>query len=518
MGPLLGVLAQVDDSIVMPSVDWWAVAPVAVLTAGAFVILVLASLLRRRKGVTDSVTWLGIGTAFAAAGTVWLPSWVTDNIDWLNPQWDTIRRRGAFGAIANSVNVDGFAVFLTIVICAAVVLSLLVVRTYLRREVINGPEVPVLMLIAAAGGVIMASANDFIVLFLGLEVLSIALYVLAGSNQRRAESQEAALKYFVLGALSSALLLYGIALIYGAAGSTNFSEVANELGGTTLFSNRLLSGGLVLVLVGLGFKVAAVPFHLWTPDVYQGSPSPITGFMGAAAKAAGFAALMRVFVSALGSRNFDWRPIVWVLAVLTIVLGSVLAVVQTDVKRMMAYSSISHAGFIMLGLEAAGHRGDTEGVPGALFYLLAYAFITIGTFAVITAVGGRGDAAHSLGDYRGLSRRNPVLAITFTLFLLAQAGVPFTSGFVAKFGVIAAAVSTESYAIAVIAMLSAVVAAFFYLRVIVRMYMDDPVEGALRVTVAGPVRVALAIAAFVTVLLGVLPQGLIDFARQATLR
>jgi NADH-quinone oxidoreductase subunit N len=185
---------------------------------------------------------------------------------------------------------------------------------------------------------------------------------------------------------------------------------------------------------------------------------------------------------------------------------------------MMAYSSISHAGFIMLGLEAAGHRGDTEGVPGALFYLLAYAFITIGTFAVITAVGGRGDAAHSLGDYRGLSRRNPVLAITFTLFLLAQAGVPFTSGFVAKFGVIAAAVSTESYAIAVIAMLSAVVAAFFYLRVIVRMYMDDPVEGALRVTVAGPVRVALAIAAFVTVLLGVLPQGLIDFARQATLR
>ncbi len=377
-----------------------------------------------------------------------------------------------------------------------------------------------LVMLSAAGGVIMASANDFIVLFLGLEVLSIALYVLAGSNQRRGESQEAALKYFVLGALSSALLLYGIALVYGAAGSTNFSAVANELSASTIFDNRLLAAGIVLLLVGLGFKIAAVPFHLWTPDVYQGSPTPITGFMAAAAKTAGFAALLRVFVSALGARSFEWRPVVWLLAVLTIVLGSILAVVQTDVKRMMAYSSISHAGFIMLGLEAAGHAGDTEGVPGSLFYLLAYAFITIGTFAVVTAVGGRGDAAHALDDYRGLARRNPVLALAFTLFLLAQAGVPFTSGFVAKFGVIAAAVSSKSYAIAIIAMLSAVIAAFFYLRVIVRMYMDEPAEGTgtTAVAVPAPITVVIAIAAAVTLLLGVLPQLLLDFARQATLR
>jgi NADH-quinone oxidoreductase subunit N len=520
MGSLLGVQQQVDDlaDIVMPKVDWWAVAPVVVLAAGAFVILVAASLLRNRRCVRDSVTWAAIGTTLTAAGSVWLPSWITDNVSWLNPQWTTIRRTGPFSAIAESVNVDGFAVFLTLVICVAVVLSLLAVRSFGEREGITGPELPVLILLSAAGGVIMASANDFIVLFLGLEVLSIALYVLAGSNQRRGESQESALKYFVLGAFSSALLLYGIALVYGATGSTNLGTIGNELASTTFFENRLLAGGVVLLLVGLGFKVAAVPFHMWTPDVYQGAPTPITGFMAATAKAAGFAALLRVFVSALGTRSFEWRPAVWVLSLLSLVGGSVLAVMQTDVKRMMAYSSISHAGFIMLGLEAAGHRGNTDGVPGSLFYLLAYAFIVIGSFAVITVVGRRGDALHGLDDYQGLGKRQPVLALAFTLFLLAQAGVPFTSGFVAKFGVIAAAVSSKSYAIAIVAMLSAVVAAFFYLRVIVRMYMDDDTAPGTAAAVPRPIVVVIAIAAAVTLLLGVLPQGLLDFAREATLR
>jgi NADH-quinone oxidoreductase subunit N len=527
-----GVQAATDTlaKIQMPKVDWWAVAPPAILTAGAFFILVLASLLRTKRGVNKSVTWLAIGTTITAAASTWMPSFVPGNVSWINPQWSTIRERGAFSAIADSVRIDGFSVFLTIAICGALAISLLVVRSFAQRELLDGPEVPVLMMLSAAGGLIMVSANDLIVLFLGLEVLSIALYVLAGSNQRRVESQESALKYFVLGAFSSALLLYGIALLYGALGSTNFTVMANVIDTTTFFGNRLLAAGVVLMLVGLGFKVAAVPFHMWTPDVYQGAPSPITGFMAATAKIAGFAAMLRVFVSALNGRSVEWRPAVWLLALITIVVGSILAVMQTDVKRMMAYSSISHAGFIMLGLEAAGHRGDVDGIPGSLFYLFAYAFIVVGSFTVITVVGGRGDSRHAIDDYRGLGKRNPLLALCFTVFLLAQAGVPFTSGFVAKFGVIAAAVSAKSYAIAIVAMLSAVVAAFFYLRVIVRMFMDDPIDGEVvdragvdgdrsaAIAIPAPLVVALVITVAFTLILGVLPQGILDFARQATLR
>src|SRR5205823_5152026 len=253
-----------------------------------------------------------------------------------------------------------------------------------RREDLEGPEYYVLMLFSASGGMLMASANDLIVVFLGLEILSISLYTLAGWHQRRAGSQEAAIKYFVLGAFSSAFFLYGIALIYGSTGSTNLGDIAEFLRANTV-TNGLLLAGFGLLLVGLGFKVAAVPFHMWTPDVYQGSPTPVTAFMAAAAKAAGFAALLRVFVSTFGANRLDWQPIVWILAVLSLLVGSVLAVVQTDVKRMLAYSSISHAGYILVGLQAASDRG----IAGSLFYVLAYTFMVIGSFGVVTLVGRR---------------------------------------------------------------------------------------------------------------------------------
>ena len=408
--------------------------------------------------------------------------------------------------------------FLTIAICCAVVLSALIMEAYLVREGLDGPEYYVLVLLSASGGVIMATANDLIVLFLGLEILSIALYVLAGSHVRKQESQESALKYFILGAFSSAILLYGIALVYGAVGTTNLTGIADYLGQRVIFGNGLLVAGALLLLVGLGFKVAAVPFHMWTPDVYQGAPSPITGFMAAAAKAAGFAGLFRVFVSALGSRSVDWQPVVWVLAILTMLTGSVLAVMQTDVKRMMAYSSISHAGFIMIGLEAGAHPTGGHGVSGALFYLLAYTFIVSGSFAVISIVGGKGDSRHSLDDYNGLAQRKPMLALAFTLFLLAQAGVPTTSGFVAKFLVIGAAVEVHSYAIAIIAMLSAVVAAFFYLRIVMRMYTAEPASGATALSVPVGAAIALALAVAATIFGGILPQLIIEFAEKASLR
>ena len=325
-------------------------------------------------------------------------------------------------------------------------------------------------MLSASGGIFMAKANDLIVVFLGLEILSIALYVLAGYHRRRSQSQEAAIKYFVLGSFSSAFFLYGIALTYGATGSTNITEIGRFLQGTTLTTGVLL-GGVALLLVGLGFKVAAVPFHMWTPDVYQGSPTPVAGFMAAAAKTAGFAALLRIFYVGFGTLRLDWQPMIWALAVLSLVVGSVLAVVQSDVKRMLAYSSISHAGYVLIGLQAA----TDQGIAASLFYLLAYTFMILGSFAVVTLVGRRGDGAHALDDYRGLAKDRPGLALAFTAFLLAQAGVPFTAGFLAKFGVIAAAVEARSYAIAIIAMVAAVIAAFLYLRVIVAMYMagDD---------------------------------------------
>ena len=316
-------------------------------------------------------------------------------------------------------------------------------------------------------------------------------------------------------------------MTYGATGSTNLTEIANYLAGNIILNNGLLVGGLALMLVGLGFKIAAVPFHVWTPDVYQGAPSPVTGFMAAAAKAAGFSALLRIMLTGLASRRLDWQPIIWVLAIASMLLGSVLAVVQSDVKRMLAYSSISHAGFILIGLQA----GNAVGLSSSLVYLFTYAIVVLGTFGVVTVVGGRGDSRHDLDDYNGLAKRSPFLAVALTVFLLAQAGIPATSGFIAKFGVIRAAADANSYAIAIIAMLISVVGAFFYLRLILRMWAggddnagdhadgqgdDNAVAAQIRMPVATQLAIATAFA--FTIAVGILPQTIIDFADRALLR
>jgi NADH-quinone oxidoreductase subunit N len=497
------ILAQADaDQLVTPSVDWGGLSPLVVLVGGALVILTVTALgLRRPPRSTWALLTVatGLGTLLAAV-----------------VQWNRVEDDGAFGIVADALVVDGFSTFLTALIAAAVVLAALLADGYLRREGLEGPELYVLMLLSAAGGVMMAMANDLVVLFLGLEVLSIALYVLAGYDLRRAESSESAMKYFVLGAFSSAFLLYGIALVYGATGSTNLGAIAGFLETNVLTEDGLLLAGFALLLVGLGFKVAAVPFHVWTPDVYQGAPTPVTAFMASASKAAGFAGMLRVFVSAFGLYEDDWRPVLFVLAVLTLLVGSVLAIVQNDVKRMLAYSSISHAGFVLVGVQAASERG----VSGALFYLLAYTFMVVGSFGVVTLVARRGDDDHSLESYRALATRRPVLALAFTVFLLAQAGVPFTSGFLAKFYVIGAAVDADSYALAILAMLAAAVSAYIYLRIIVTMYMaaDEEAEapaGRERVRVPALARLSLGVALVVTVLFGLLPGPAIDWADHA---
>jgi len=489
-----------------PDVEYSAMLPELILIGGALLLLVVVSVVRRRPPWLWTAITLATGAASMAASLV---------------LWFDVRDDGPRRVVADALVVDGFAVFFMVLVSVTVILGALLATAYLDREGFSGPEFYVLLLLSASGAVVMASANDLIVLFLGLEILSIALYVLAGFHPRRMESKEAAMKYFVLGAFSSALFLYGIALVYGATGSTNLGAIRQFLAANVAPNSGVLLGGVALILVGLGFKVAVVPFHTWTPDVYQGSPSPATGFMAAAAKAAGFAGLLRVFFSTFSTLRLDWRPAVLAIAVVTLLVGSVLAVVQTDIKRMLAYSSISHAGYVMIGLQAA----SKEGIAGSLFYLLAYTFMVLGSFAVVTVVGRKGDANHDLSAYKGLAARRPALALAFTVLLLSQAGVPFTTGFLAKFYVISAAVQSRSYALALIGMLSAVIAAFFYLRITVLMYTPPPGdgvtaaggEGVRRLPVPAATGVVVAVAAAFTVAFGLVPSPMIHFARQATL-
>ncbi|HEX7166330.1 MAG TPA: NADH-quinone oxidoreductase subunit N [Acidimicrobiales bacterium] len=527
MIPFLALLAQLGQAepvpvpeggglgpLRTPPMAYADIGPMIALTVGALVLLTYAALVRRKPGRGVYALFTLLTCAVALGASAWL--------------WLDLGKKAPRFAFANMIAVDGFAVFFYVVIAIAVALAALLADGYLRRERLDGPEFYVLALLSGAGGMLMASANDLIVVFLGLETLTISLFVLAGFHRRRAQSGEAAMKYFVLAAFSSAFLLYGIALVYGATGTTNLAGIATWLAENVVVDSGVLLAGIALLLVGFGFKVAAVPFHTWTPDVYEGSPTPVTAFMAGASKAAGFAAFLRVFFSTFHTVNLDWKPLVWTLAVLSLVVGSVLAIVQRDVKRMLAYSSISHAGYVLIGLEAASDRG----IAGSLFYLLAYTFMVMGSFAIVTIVSRRGDNATSLDDFRGLSERRPALALAMTILLMAQAGVPFTSGFLAKFHVIAAAVEQESYALALIAMLAAVVAAFFYLRLVLAMYSpaldaDDvagestAVEGAGDTRLPVPFSAALALVATVgfTLLAGfpVASGPFFEFAREATL-
>ncbi len=447
-------------TIATPHVRYLAIIPEIVMLGGAVLLLAGGSLVQRQMRARVA-TFATMAVSGAALGvSLW--------------QWADVTSHGPFTSVDHAVIVDGFSALVNVLVCCAMFLTALVADGYLRRERVDGAEMYVLAMVSATGAMVMGSANDLIVVFLGLEILSIALYVLAAFNHRRAASGEAALKYFILGSFSSAVFVYGIALVYGATGTSNLAQVAGFLSKNVLASDGLLLAGMSLLVVGFGFKIAAVPFHMWTPDVYQGAPSPITGFMAAVAKAGAFAAFLRVFVSSFGLLRTDWQPVVYALAVVTLLLGAGLAVVQRDVKRMLAYSSINHAGFVLLGLEAATARG----VSASLYYLFAYTFMVIGSFAVVTVLGRRGDAAHDIASYRGLARRQPALALAFAVLLLTQAGAPFTTGLWAKLQVLLAAVDHQ-VPLAVIAMVSAAVAAFFYLRVAVLMYTPFPEAGAL---------------------------------------
>jgi len=484
-------------TVTIPSVHYLAVLPVLIYFGAALALLLVTSLVRSK--VTNNVAT--VTTVVASLAVLVVNAF----------QWRCVARSGPSMTVAHAIVLDDFSVIATAVIALSVLMSALVAHDWLRREGLAGVEFHILALASSAGAMLMTQANDLIVIFLGLEILSIGLYVLVAFDRRRANSTEASLKYFLLGGFASAIFAYGAALVYGATGSTNLTRVSYFLGSNVLTRPGLLYAGGGLLLVGFAFKVAAVPFHLWSPDVYEGAPTPVTGFMASIVKVGAFAALVRVLISALGTQLDTWRPILFVLIVLTTVVGASLAVVQRNAKRMLAYSSINHAGFILLGVWA----GTVKGTAATLFYVMTYAPVVVATFAVVTLVGGVGDEHHSIDHYRGLARRQPWLGASLAVLLLSQLGAPLTTGFFAKFSVLAAAVDAGGTALAVIALLSAAIAAFFYLRWTLALYADDEIE-ANRVEVPRLTGLVIGFGVVFTIVFGIWPGPLATLAQHAT--
>ncbi|CAM5663081.1 NADH:ubiquinone oxidoreductase subunit N [Kitasatospora aureofaciens] len=384
-------------------------------------------------------------------------------------------------------------------------------------------EVFPLALFAVGGMLVFPAANDLLTLFVALEVFSLPLYILCAlARRQRLLSQEAAVKYFLLGAFSSAFLLFGIALLYGYAGTVTYAGIAEVVSdgakqitpalADTMGNDALLLIGAALVLMGLLFKVGAVPFHMWTPDVYQGAPTPVTGFMAAATKVAAFGALLRLLYVVLPGLRWDWRPVMWGVAIVTMLGGAIVAITQTDIKRLLAYSSIAHAGFILAGVIAT----SKDGISSVLFYLAAYSFVTLGAFAVVTLVRDAGGEATHLSKWAGLGRRSPLTAAVFAVFLLAFAGIPLTSGFAGKFAVFKAAAESGAGWLVVIGVISSAIAAFFYIRVIVLMFFNEPKADGPTVAVPSPLTMtAIGVGVAVTLVLGLAPQYFLDLAGQA---
>ncbi|MEW6080010.1 MAG: NADH-quinone oxidoreductase subunit N [Thermodesulfobacteriota bacterium] len=410
--------------------------------------------------------------------------------------------------------IDNYSRFFKLLFLLCTGLTILISLKYLKEEGIHHGEYFAILLFATVGMMIMVSGADFITIFLGLELMSICLYVLTGYTRGRQISNEAALKYFVLGSFATGFLLYGIALFYGAAGSTSLKSLA-DITVRNSFQNYTIIIGMVLMIIGFGFKIAVVPFHMWTPDVYQGAPAPITGFMSAGPKAAAFAALIRIFVEALPSARNEWVDLVWILAVLTMTVGNVVALVQDNVKRMLAYSSIAHAGYIMVAFIAAREMG----ISSVLFYLLAYTFMNLGAFAIITVIGGRNEERVNVQDFAGFGYRNPVAAVMMSLFLFSLAGIPPTAGFMGKFYIFSAAIKEGFLGLALIGVVNSVISVYYYLRVTIAMYMKEPETapaGTMGAVLFPPaIIIAILISAYGVLRMGIFPSDFIQIAQQS---
>jgi NADH-quinone oxidoreductase subunit N len=417
--------------------------------------------------------------------------------------------RGAvsFGVVA----ADNFGLFVTLVLVVVGILTVLLSKQVLERDGINAGEYYAVTLFAIGGMMLMATATDLLVIFIALEILSLSVYILTGIRRESKAGAEAAFKYFLLGAFSSAFFLYGIAFTFGIAGTTRLDEIVVVMSGLTASSSVLSYIALGLLLVGFAFKVSAVPFHMWTPDAYEGAPAVVTAFMSAGVKAAAFAAFVRVFMSAFVGLQPQWEPVIWMLSAASMILGVVAGVVQRNVRRMLAYSSIAHAGYLMMAMAA----GNETGKGAILFYLLTYALTSVGAFGITALVATRDSTNDDLADWAGLGSRQPLLAFLMAIFLLSLGGFPPTAGFVGKWYLFGAAVSAGDYGLAIIGVLTSVVSVFFYLRVVVMMYMSDDPSTAPATTPTIASICALAVPTFAIFYLGLLPSRFLELALES---
>jgi NADH-quinone oxidoreductase subunit N len=439
-----------------------AVAPEFIVVMTGLIVLVLDVF--GKPGRKKTLFWVTIGGLLFAFLATWL-------------MMEGQRNETVFSGM---VAVDPYGQFFKFIFILSAFFTVLMSPRYLRINNISQSEYFELILFATLGMMVMVTAADLVVFYIGLELMSIAIYLMAGFQKGTPRSSEASLKYFLLGSFASAILLYGISFLYGVTQSTNLSEIARYLD----VGRPMLTIALVLMSAGFAFKIAAIPFHMWTPDVYEGAPTPLTAFMSVGPKVAGFAVLMRIYIISFDSLVADWTRLFAVLAVLTVVIGNIIAVAQNNIKRMLAYSSIAHAGYLLIGFVAAGStfmmngESASESMTAVMIYLFSYLFMNMGAFAIVIALGRADDPRESLQDYAGLARRRPGLAIMMTILLLSLAGIPGTFGFIGKLYIFKVAIQTNNVGLAVIGVVASVVAAFYYIRVIVYMYMRNPEEGA----------------------------------------
>ncbi len=480
------------DMITIPAVNLTPILPEIFLSVLAMVLLLINVFIPgERKTYLSYLSFIGIVAAGVLVGAGW-----GEHIE----------------SFSGSVVLDNFATFFKMIFLVAAGLAVLISDQYMEREGCNHGELYPLILFCVVGMMLMASGTDLMTIFLGLEVMSVSLYVLAGFNRDNKKSNEAGLKYFLLGAFSTGFLLYGMALTYGATGTTRIANIAAAVGQMSLPStNIMLVAGMLLMLTGFAFKIAAVPFHMWTPDVYEGAPTPMTAFMSAGPKAAGFAAALRIFLVALPTLQVEWSQVLWVLAVLTMTVGNITALRQDNIKRMLAYSSIAHAGYALVGFAA----GNGTGTAGILFYMLSYTFMNIGAFAIIILVAKKGETNGNVQDFAGFGFKHPVLAAAMTIFLFSLAGVPATAGFIGKFYLFSGAVQQGYIWLAIIGVLNSAASVYYYLRVTVYMYMKDPTEEFDWMQVTAPMALCVAISAIGTLIPGIVPSLILQYAQQA---
>ena len=478
--------------IAMQNVNFDAILPSLVLCSFGMVLLLMNAFMPRGK--STPAAWFSL-VAIVVTGFVSLAAW----------------NKPEFG-FAGGVALDNYATFFNIIFLVAAGLTILMSDDYLKREGYPVGEFYTLILFATAGSMWMASGTNLMMIFLGLEVLSVALYVLAGFFRGQTKSNEAGLKYFLLGCFSTGFLLYGIALLYGVTGTIDLARMGEFISANPgAITNPMAVAGLMLLSTGFLFKIAAAPFHMWTPDTYQGAPTPITAFMSAGPKAAAFAGFIRILILGLGGMKAEWTSLLWIIAVLTMVVGNVIAIYQTDIKRTLAYSSIAHAGYALVGIVAANEIG----VSGILFYMLAYTFMNLGAFAVLVLVGKKGEENLTLDGFAGFGYKRPWLAIAMVIFLFSLMGIPPTAGFAGKFYIFAGAVKAGYIWLAVIAMLNSAVSLYYYLRVMVYMYFKESGEDFGWVTMNVGAVVSIVLAIIGVLYLGILPEGIMEMAKSA---